>query len=90
MTINDQIRDEKLQYDINRKAAEISALSSGKIDKYEYLTGKEILPSNQQQIIEQAKFTYSPLGKAFEKQIKTIQDQGEKQIEALKDLKPEE
>ena len=76
MTINDQIRDEKLQYDINRKAAEISALSSGKIDKYEYLTGKEILPSNQQQIIEQAKFTYSPLEKAFEKQIKTIENQG--------------
>ena len=49
MTIDDQIRDEKLQYDINRKAAEISALSSGKIDKYEYLTGKEILPFNQQQ-----------------------------------------
>ena len=49
MTINDQIRDEKLQYDINREAAEISALSSGKIDKYEYLTGKEILPFNQQQ-----------------------------------------
>ena len=85
MTINDQIRDEKLQYDINRKAAEISALSSGKIDKYEYLTGKEILPSNQQQIIEQAKFTYSPLGKAFEKQIKTIEDQGEKQIKAIQD-----
>ena len=40
MTINDQIRDEKPQYDINRKTAEISALSSGKIDKYEYLTGK--------------------------------------------------
>ena len=78
MTIDDQIRDEKLQYDINRKAAEISALSSGKIDKYEYLTGKEILPSNQQQIIEQAKFTYSPLGKAFEKQIKTIEDQEKK------------
>ena len=55
MTINDQIRDEKLVYDINRKAAEISALSSGKIDKYEYRTGKEISPSNQQQIIEQAK-----------------------------------
>ena len=65
MTINDQIRDEKLGYDINRKAAEISALSSGKIDKYEYLTGKDILPSNQQQIIEQAKFTYSPFGKSF-------------------------
>ena len=70
MAINDQIRDENLQYDINRKAAEISALSSGKIDKYEYLTGKEILPSNQQQTMEQAKFTYSPLGKGFEKQIK--------------------
>ena len=79
MAIDDQIRDEKLQYEINKEAAEISALSSGKIDKYEYLTGKEILPSNQQQIIEQAKFTYSPLGKAFEKQIKTIGDQGEKQ-----------
>ena len=80
MTINDQIRDEKLQYDINREAAKISALSSGKIDKYEYLTGKEILPSNQQQIIEQAKFTYSPLRKAFEKQIKTIADQGKNKL----------
>ena len=69
MTVNDQIRDEKLQYDINREAAEISALSSGKIDKYEYLTGEEILPSNQQKIVEQAKFIYSPLGKTFEKQI---------------------
>ena len=49
MTINDQIRDEKLQYDINREAAKISALSSGKIRKYEYLTGEDILPSNQQQ-----------------------------------------
>ena len=60
MTIEDQIRDEKLQCDINREAAKISALSSGKIDKYEYLTGGEILPFNQQQVIEQAKFTYSP------------------------------
>ena len=76
MTIEDQIKDEKLQYDINREAAKISALSSGKIDKYEYLTGEEILPSNQQQIIQQTKFTYSPLGKAFEKQIKTIENQG--------------
>ena len=90
MTINDQIRDEKLQYDINKEAAKISALSSGKIHKYEYLTGEDILPSNQQQIIEQARFTYSPLGKAFEKQIKTIEDQGEKQVDALKDLKPKE
>ena len=67
MTIDDQIRDEKLQYDINREAAKISALSSGKIDKYEYLTGEEILPSNQKLIIEQAKFTYSTLGKSSEK-----------------------
>ena len=84
MTIEDQIKDEKLQYDINREAAKISALSSGKIDKYEYLTGEEILPSNQQQIIQQAKFAYYPLGKALEKQVKTIEDQGEKQVDALK------
>ena len=76
MTINDQIRDGKLQYNINKEAAKTSALSSDKIHKYEYLTGEDILPSNQQQIIEQARFTYSPLGKAFEKQIKTIEDQG--------------
>ena len=88
MTIDDQIRDEKLQYDINGETGKISALSSGKIDKYEFLTGEDILPSNNQQIIEQAKFTYSPLGKAFEKQIKTIEDQGKKQVEALKYLKP--
>ena len=65
--------------------SKISALSSGKIHKYEYLIGEEILPSNQQKIIEQAKFTYSPLGKAFEKQIKTIEDQGAKQIKTLQD-----
>ena len=85
MTIEDQIKDKKLQYNINREAAKISALSSGKIDKYEYLTGEEILPSNQQQIIQQAKFN-SPLGKALEKQGKTIEDQGEKQVDALKTL----
>ena len=87
MTIEDQIKDEKLQYDINREAAKISALSSGKLDKYEYLTGEEILPSNQQQIIQQAKFNYSPLGKALEKQIKTIEDQGKKQVKAIEDNK---
>ena len=65
--------------------AKISTLSSGKIDKYEHLTGEEVLPSNQQQIIEQAKFTYSPLGKAFEKQTKTIEDQGKKQVKAIQD-----
>ena len=78
MTTEDRIKDEKLQYDINREAAKVSALSSGKLDKYEYLTGEEILPSNQQQLIQQAKFNYSPLGKAIEKQRKTIQDQRSK------------
>ena len=52
MTIDDQIKDDKLQYDINRKATKISVLSSGKINKYKYLTGEEILPSNQKQIID--------------------------------------
>ena len=87
MTINGQIRDQKLRYDISREAAKISASSSGKVHKYEYLTGQDILPSNQQQIIQQAKFTHSPLGKAFEKQIKTIEDQAQKQVEALNALK---
>ena len=71
MTIDSKIRDEKLQYSINREA-NISALSSGKIDKYKYLASEEILPFNERPIIEQAKFTYPPLGKAFEKQTKTI------------------
>ena len=72
MTIEDQIRNEKLQYGINREAVRISTLSSGKIDKCEYLTEEEILPSNKQQIIKQAKFTYSPLAKAFENKQKQL------------------
>ena len=80
-----KLKVKNYKYDINREAAKISALSSGKIDKYEYLKGEEILPSNQQRITEQAKFTYSPLGKAFEKQIKTIENQGEKQTKAIQD-----
>ena len=79
MTIDDKITDEELQYDINREAAKISALLSGKIDKYEYLTGEEILTSNRMQIIELAKFAYSPLRKTFEKQ-------GKKQVDAIKSL----
>ena len=74
MTIDDKIKDEKLQYDINKDEAKISALSSGKSDKYEYFTGEEILPSNQRQTIEQVKFTYYPLGKAFEKQKQKIEE----------------
>ena len=68
MTIDGKIRDEKLQYDIRREVAKISALSSWKLDTYEYLAGEEILPLDQKRVIEYAKFAYSPLGKAFEKQ----------------------
>ena len=86
MTTDDQIRDEKLQYDINKEAAKISALSSGKRHKYEYLTGEDILPSNQQQIIEQTNFTLL-WEKHLKKQTKTIEGQWEKQIKALNTLK---
>ena len=67
MTIDDKIRDQKLQYDINREAANISALSSDKIDKYEYLTSEKILPPHQTRAVEQAKFMYFLTGKALEK-----------------------
>ena len=83
LQLMNRLKIKKLQYDINREAAKISALSSDKTDKYEYLSVEEILPSNQKQIIEQAKFTYSPFGKAFEKEIKTIEDHGERQIKAI-------
>ena len=79
-----RLRIKKIPYDINREAAKISALSSGKIDKYEYLTCEEILPSNQKQIIEKTKFSYSPLGKVFEKEMKTTEDQGEELVKAIK------
>ena len=72
-----------MQHDINREAAKMSALLTGKIDKYEYFTNKEILPSNQRQIIEQAKSVYSLLWKSFKKQNKTIENQGKKQIKAI-------
>ena len=77
MSIDDKIRDEKLQCDINRDSAKISPLSSGKIDKYKYLTGEEILPSHQRQITEQAKFTYSPRENAFENKLKYLKNKEE-------------
>ena len=82
MTTDDTVRDEKLTYDINREAAEITALSSRKIDIYEYLTGEEIAPSNQREIIEQATFTCALLGKPLERQTKAIENQDRKQIRA--------
>ena len=74
MTIDDKIRREKLQNDVNRAAAKTSALLSGKKDKCEYLTGEEILPTWQHRLIEDTKFSYSPLGKALKKQVKTIEE----------------
>ena len=88
MKIDDKIKDEKLRYEINREVAQISALLSGKIDNNEYLTCEKILPFDQSRIIEQGKFAYSSLVKAFEKQIKVIEKQGKKQVEALEALKP--
>ena len=85
MTIDDKIRDEKLQQDINKQAAKIAAQSSGKIYKYEYFTGEEVLSSDQSRIIQQANFTYSLLGKKIEKQINIIENHGDKQIKALED-----
>ena len=85
MTNGDQIKDETLLYDINREAAKMSALSWSKINKYEYLTGEEVLPFNKKQIIEQAKFIYSPLRKSFQKQTKTIENQGKNEITAIKE-----
>ena len=76
MTTDDKIKDKKLHYKINRAAAKMSAISSGKIDKYEYFMDEEILLSDQSRTIERARFTYSPLRKAFEKQTKTIEEQG--------------
>ena len=83
MTINYQIRDENYNIILVEKRPKYRFYYLVKIHKYEYLTGEDILPSNQQQIIEQSRFTYSPLGKAFETQIKTIEDQGKKQVSAL-------
>ena len=78
MKIHKKVRGEKLQYDINREGGKTLALSSGEIDKYEYLTDEKMLPSHHSKIIEQGKFTYSPLGRAFEKQRKTIRSRNKK------------
>ena len=87
--IDSKIGGEKLEYSIYREASKMTVLSSGKIDKYEHLIGKETLPSDQSIMIKQVTFTYSPLGKSLEKQAKGIENQGKKQIEAIKDLKTE-
>ena len=82
MVIDDKIRDEKLQYDINREATKI-ALSSRRNDKDEYLSGDKILTFDQRRVIEEAKFTYFSLGKAFENKQKRLKSKEEKKIDAI-------
>ena len=72
MTINDKIKDEKLQYDVNRQAGKISSVSSSKIDKYKYLTLEEILSFYKRRKMEQAMFTYSLLGKLWKNKQKLL------------------
>ena len=94
--LNRKIKQNEAQYDLDRKAAEISSLSSKNLDKYEYLTGEDlgIKPST----IEKAKFEYSPLGKIFNKglseddkkegllkKLKNIEDKNEEQLQVIKD-----
>ena len=75
MTVTDQIKilDRKIkqneaQYDLDRKAAKISALSSGNLDKYKYLTGEDL--NYKPSTVDQAKFDHSPLSKFFNKGLK--------------------
>ena len=77
--IDDKIRDEKLQYNIDRQAAKKSALSSWKIDKYESLTGEEMLLTDQKRVIKQAK-----LRKKIWNTNKTIEEEGRKTSQSFK------
>ena len=88
MTIDDNFKDETIQYGINREAAKTSPLSPGQIDKYVYLLGEEILPTDQSRITEETMFTYSPLSKSFGKKIKAIEKPWKKRVEVLEVLKP--
>ena len=80
-----KIKDEKGQYNINKVAAKYQNLQLEKLINMSVLQVKKILSCNQNRMIERAKFTYSPLGKAFEKQIKTNEDKEGKQIKALEE-----
>ena len=85
MEIDKKIRNEKLQYNITKEKAKLSAILSRKIDKHGYFTGKKKLPSDQNQMIEYAKFAYSPLGKALQNQIKSIENHSEIQTKAIEE-----
>ena len=83
--IHDKLRNESYNTILAKKQQKYQVISSSKIDKYEYLTWKEILPSNQIQFIEQGKFSYSPLGKTLEKQTRAIEDAAKNETKAIED-----
>ena len=87
MAIEDKIRDEKLQYDINIQAAKVSSLSYGKVDKYEYCADEEILPSDQKRVIEQAKFTYYPPVKHLKNKQKQLEFKEKNKKRLLKSMR---
>ena len=95
-TLDDKIKANKAQYDLHREAAKVSALSSGELEKYEYLTGKDL--GYTPGVVEKAKFEYCPLGKVFNKgldesdkkegllkRLKNVEGKNEQQSEAIKD-----
>ena len=93
--LDDKIKANKAQHDLDRKETKISALSSGELEKYEYLTGEDL--GYKPYVIQKAKFEYSPLGKVFNKgldesdkkgllkRLKNIEGKNEQQLEAIKD-----
>ena len=85
-TLDDKIKSSKLKHEIGELAAKISALKTGDIDKYELLTDQELIPRGADASLASKRFEYSPLGKAFEKQIKAIEEQGEKQASATQNV----
>ena len=82
--LNRKIMQNEAQYDLDRKAAKISALSSNNLDKYEYLTGEDL--GLKSSTIEQAKFEYSPLGKIFNKGLDKDKDKKEGLLKRLKTI----
>ena len=94
--LDDKIKANKAQNDLDREAAKISALSSGELEKYEYVTGEDL--GYKLDIVQKAKFEYSPLGKVFNKgldegakkeglskRLKNIEGKNEQQLEVFKD-----
>ena len=85
MATDDKIKDEKLQYDIDKEAGKTSVSFSSKTDKYEYLAGEEILLSDQRKVIEQAKFTYYPLRSKFQQN--TFIEEAKNELNKIKEIK---